>query len=102
MFSEPGQATPTCIPARHLPVFENERGRPCPHVVLQPANREAAELARIALSEHRRMLAPLYFEAIAESLSSDEQRALVERVSRALDSKTVLDKLYPKPQGKEG
>lgn len=84
-----------CLPRHYLAQFKL-KGRPCPRVVLDPLNGEAASLSGLFLQSHLKPLVPVYAAAILPTMNQSEQISFVRRIGRALSSPAVIEKLYPR------
>lgn len=89
---------PPCLPQHSLEDAErhwNQQGRPCPYIDLDPRNDTAAHLVFNHLPEHTRPLTPALADALLADASNDERADTLLRVSAALRSEAVIEKLYP-------
>lgn len=91
-------AMPPCLPKHSLEdagQHWNKQGRPCPYIDLDPRNDVAAALVLNHLPEHTRPLTPALADAMLADASDDERADTLMRVSAALRSEAVIEKLYP-------
>jgi hypothetical protein len=79
-----------------LTEIKKRTGRPCPRVILEPENVDAAQLVGFLIPEDTRGLAPALYDAIAEDLTAEDRRFLLMRVSGALHDPKVHAKRFPK------
>ncbi len=83
-----GGSEDPCVPEHFLKVIRGKEDRPCPRVELEPDNAIAANLFSLAISDHAG-LTPLWFETLTEGMDSEERRAVMGRVVRALTDEEV-------------
>lgn len=75
--------------------FWQQQGRPCPYIGLDDKNDTAATILLNHLPEHTRPLTPALADALLADASDDERASTLLRVSLALRSNAVIEKLYP-------
>jgi len=86
-------------------VHENELGRlqesegkVCPRVEPEPENAVAESLSMLLMGEHtREMFGPLFAAEYGDD-SPRVRKAVVSRITAALASDVVTNKLFPKPK----
>lgn len=91
-------AMPPCLPQHTIEDQSqhwNRQGRPCPYIDLDPRNDTAAHLVFNHLPEHTRPLTAALASAMLADASNDERADTLLRVSAALRSEAVIEKLYP-------
>lgn len=84
-----------CVPEHTLAKLQEELGRPCPRVELEPENRPALNLVGLSLQPHLQHLFDSMCEATCADLTPEEQRAFLMRVATALDSEAVRARQQP-------
>jgi len=89
-----------CVPEYHLAAIREQWGRPCPRVELDPDNVDAATLAFFMVQPHLRPLFDPYYAASLEGDPPEVRRALLIRVSNAVHSEQMLERLYPDKKGR--
>ena len=87
-----------CVPEHYLAAIEEQEGRPCPRVELDPRNDEPLSLFQVLLREDLRPLAPALFGSMCGGLSREAQRGVLDRAIRAVTDPDVTELLYPKPE----
>jgi hypothetical protein len=88
-----------CLPAHRLDdesEFWRKQGRPCPYIGLSAENDIAATLVINHLHEHVQNLTPVLAASLLADHSPEARAAVLLRVTNALRSGPVVDRLFPK------
>lgn len=92
-----GGAEQPCVSDTTLRLYEQETGRPCPRVELEPALADFARLLPFIVREDLRPLAPLAFEAVTREWGPEERDELL-RIVTIVGDEEVSRLLYLPPK----
>jgi hypothetical protein len=83
-----------CIQRGLLRIYPEENGgRPCPRVELEPRNVEAMDLAGCLMRDDTRIMFPMLFERLCDFLPRGEQLEVLQRIHHALQDTDVNEAL---------
>lgn len=75
---------PPCVPEGWLTAIQEQHGRPCPRVEIEPENVEAIQLAEAILGGWPAPLWEPFWRTLLDGVSMDRRLRVLRRVARAL------------------
>ena len=93
-----GGDEPPCISADRMRWWQQERGRPCPRVEIDPRNAEAFLMIGWLIHDDLKPLAELYARELLRTFPAEDRGRLLSRVATALRSPEMGARLHPQAE----